>query len=58
VLSLIGSVKFDRWDVATVFVEAAVVEPVDPFGLAATGCLATPKRHFDDLADPGGRAEE
>jgi hypothetical protein len=43
VLSLIGSVKFDRWDVATVFVEAAVVEPVDPFGLAATGVLGHPE---------------
>ena len=31
-LSVIGSLQIDRWDVAAVFVEAAVVEPVDPFG--------------------------
>jgi hypothetical protein len=31
VLSVIGSLQIDRWDVAAVFVEAAVVEPVDPF---------------------------
>jgi hypothetical protein len=29
-LSVIGSPDFDWWDVAAVFVEAAVVEPVDP----------------------------
>ena len=32
VLSVIGGLHFDGWDVAAVFVEAAVVEPVDPFG--------------------------
>jgi hypothetical protein len=31
VLSVIGSLQFDGWYVAAVFVEAAVVEPVDPF---------------------------
>jgi hypothetical protein len=32
VLSVVGVLQFDRWDVAAVFVEAVVVEPVDPFG--------------------------
>jgi hypothetical protein len=32
VLSVVGSLEFDGRDVAAVFVEAAVVEPVDPFG--------------------------
>jgi len=32
VLSVIGCLQIDGWDVAAVFVEAAVVEPVDPFG--------------------------
>jgi hypothetical protein len=27
-----GSIQFDRWGIAAVLVEAAVVEPVDPFG--------------------------
>ena len=31
-LSVIGCLQIDGWDVAAVFVEAAVVEPVDPFG--------------------------
>ena len=31
-LSVVGGLQFDGWDVAAVFVEAAVVEPVDPFG--------------------------
>ena len=29
-LSVVGRLQFDRWDVAAVFVEAVVVEPVDP----------------------------
>ncbi|GAB4957622.1 hypothetical protein MAHJHV54_48410 [Mycobacterium avium subsp. hominissuis] len=29
-LSVIGRLQFDWWDVAAVLVEAAVVEPVDP----------------------------
>lgn len=29
-LSVIGRLQLDRWDVAAVFVEAVVVEPVDP----------------------------
>jgi hypothetical protein len=32
VLSVIGSLQFGRWDVAAVLIEAAVVEPGDPFG--------------------------
>jgi hypothetical protein len=32
VLSVVGRLQFDRWDVAAVLVEAVVVEPVDPFG--------------------------
>ena len=31
-LSVIGRLQIDGWDVPAVFVEAAVVEPVDPFG--------------------------
>jgi hypothetical protein len=31
-LSVIGSLQFDRWDVAAVLVEAVVVAPVNPFG--------------------------
>ena len=31
-LSVIGCLQIDGWDVAAVFVEAAVVEPVNPFG--------------------------
>ena len=31
-LSVVGPLQFDWWDVAAVFVEAVVVEPVDPFG--------------------------
>ena len=31
-LSVVGGLEFDGWDVAAVLVEAAVVEPVDPFG--------------------------
>jgi hypothetical protein len=31
-LSVIGRLQIDGWDVAAVFVEAAVVKPVDPFG--------------------------
>ena len=29
-MSVIGSLEFDRRDIAAVFVEAAMVEPVDP----------------------------
>ena len=32
VLSVVGGFQLDWWDVAAVLVEAAVVEPVDPFG--------------------------
>jgi hypothetical protein len=32
VLSVIGRLQIDGWDVAAVFVEEAVAEPVDPFG--------------------------
>jgi hypothetical protein len=32
VLSVIGRLQIDGWDVAAIFVEAAVVEPVGPFG--------------------------
>jgi hypothetical protein len=32
VLSVVGGLQFDRCDVAAVFVDAVVVEPVDPFG--------------------------
>ena len=31
-LSVVGGLEFDRWDVAAVLVEAAVIEPVDPAG--------------------------
>jgi hypothetical protein len=31
-LSVIGGLQIGGWDVAAVFVEAAVIEPVDPFG--------------------------
>jgi len=31
-LSVVGGLQIDGWDVAAVFVEATVVEPVDPFG--------------------------
>jgi len=44
VLSLIGSLQFERWDVATVLVEAAVVEPVDPFGGGQLDLLDGPPR--------------
>ena len=30
--SAVGGLHFDGWDVAAVFVEAVVVEPVDPSG--------------------------
>ena len=30
-MSVVGGFEFDLWDVAAVFVEAAVVVPVDPF---------------------------
>ena len=43
-LSLIGSLQFERWDVATVLVEAAVVEPVDPFGGGQLDLLDGPPR--------------
>jgi hypothetical protein len=32
VVSVVGPLQFDGWDVAAVFVEAVVVKPVDPFG--------------------------
>ena len=31
-LSVVGRLQIDRWDVAAVFVGASMVEPVDPFG--------------------------
>ena len=31
-LSVVGRLHLDGWDVAAVLVEAVVVEPVDPFG--------------------------
>ena len=31
-VSVEGVLEFCRWDVTAVFVEPAVVEPVDPFG--------------------------
>ena len=30
-MTVVGGLEFGRWDVAAVFVEASVVEPVDPF---------------------------
>ncbi len=32
VVSVVRGFEFDRWDVATVLVESALVVPVDPFG--------------------------
>ena len=43
-LSVIGGLQFDWWDVAAVFVEAAVVEPVDPFGGGQFDLLDGPPR--------------
>jgi hypothetical protein len=44
VLSVIGGLQFDRWYVAAVLVEAAVVEPVDPFGSSQLDLFDGPPR--------------
>ena len=50
-LSVIGCLQIDGWDVAAVFVEAAVVEPVDPFGGGQLDLLDRPPglAGFDQL---------
>jgi hypothetical protein len=50
-LSLIGPLQFDGWDVPAVLVEAAVVEPVDPFRGGQFDCFNGPPglAWFDQL---------
>lgn len=43
-LSVVGRLQFDGWDVAAAFVEAVVVEPVDPFGGRQLDLLEGPPR--------------
>ena len=43
-LSVVGPLQFDWWDVAAVFVEAVVVEPGHPFGGGVFDLVDRPPR--------------
>ena len=43
-LSVVGPLQFDWWDVAAVFVEGVVVEPGHPFGGGVIDLVYCPPR--------------
>jgi hypothetical protein len=43
-LRVVGPLQFDWWDVAAVFVEAVVVEPMDPLGGGVFDLVDRPPR--------------
>jgi hypothetical protein len=55
VVSVVGGLQVGGWDVAAVFIQAAVVEPVDPFGggISTEVLISTRPPEVADRAVPG-----